>query len=47
VSLVEGEVRTHKTWGQCEARVKGKMARFKKALSPAEEASIIAEFSNL
>ncbi len=45
VSLVGGEVRTHKTWGECEARVKGKMARFKKALSPSEEAAIIAEFS--
>jgi ribonuclease HI len=45
VSLVDGEVMTHKTWGECEARVKGKMARFKKALSPSEEASVIAEFS--
>ena len=47
VSLVDGQVLTHKTWGECEARVKGKMARFKKALSPQEEATIIAEFSNL
>lgn len=47
VSLVGGEVLTHKTWGECESRVKGKMARFKKALSPEEEASIIVEFSKL
>lgn len=45
VSMVDGQVLTHKTWGECEARVKGKMARFKKALSPSEEATIIAEFS--
>ncbi|MDB5224854.1 MAG: ribonuclease [Candidatus Adlerbacteria bacterium] len=45
VSLVDGTVMTHKTWGECEARVKGKIARFKKAASAAEESSIIADFS--
>ncbi|MEI7719771.1 MAG: ribonuclease H [bacterium] len=45
VSMVDGTVVTHKTWGECEARVKGKMARFKKATSPSEEAAIIKEFS--
>jgi ribonuclease HI len=41
VSLVDGSVQTHKTWVECEARVKGKKAKFKKALSPEEEAEII------
>lgn len=45
VSKVDGVVMTHKTWGECEARVKGKSARFKKATSPEEEAQIIAAFS--
>jgi len=45
VSLVDGKVLVHKTWAECEARVKGKAARFKKALSVEEEAEIIKEFS--
>lgn len=45
VSAVDGSVVVHQTWAECEARVKGKMARFKKALSKEEEARIIAEFS--
>ena len=45
VSLVEGKIMTHRTWGECEARVKGKQARFKKALSPTDEAEIIKAFS--
>ena len=45
ISKVDGKIETHKTWGECEARVKGKMARFKKATSPEEEHAIIAEFS--
>lgn len=45
VSKVDDKVLVHKTWGQCEARVKGKAARFKKALSPEDEAKIIKEFS--
>lgn len=45
ISKVDGVVMTHKTWGQCEARVRGKKARFKKALSPAEEQDILAAFS--
>lgn len=45
VSLVDGEVRVHKTWAECHARVKGKKARFKKAISAAEEAAIIKDFS--
>jgi ribonuclease HI len=41
VSLVDGSVETHKTWAECETRVKGKKAKFKKALSAEEEAEII------
>ncbi|MCA9354784.1 MAG: ribonuclease HI [Candidatus Kaiserbacteria bacterium] len=46
VSAVDGVVETHKTWKECEDRVKGKSGvRFKKALSAAEEQEIIADFS--
>jgi ribonuclease HI len=44
VSLVDGSIKTHKTWAECEARVKNKKARFKKATSPGEEKAIIADF---
>ncbi len=44
VSLVEGEITTHKTWAECEARVKGKKARFKKVLSADEEHKLILEW---
>lgn len=47
VSLVGGEVQTHKTWAECESRVKGAgFARFKKALSKEEEEQIVKDFSN-
>jgi len=46
VSEVRGVIKTHKTWEECEKRVKGNKARFKKALSPEEEKEIIEEFSN-
>jgi ribonuclease HI len=45
VSSLQGVVMVHATWAECEARVKGKPARFKKAMSKEEEADIIAEFS--
>lgn len=45
VSKVDSKTMTHKTWGECEARVRGKSARFKKALSQEDEAKIIKEFS--
>lgn len=46
VSAVNGVVQVHKTWKECEARVKGQSgARFKKALSAAEESIISSEFS--
>lgn len=45
VSRVDGVVLVHKTWAECEQRVRGKNARFKKALSMQEEKEIIADFS--
>lgn len=46
VSSLEGKIVFHKTWAECEARVKGKKgARFKKALTKEEEASIVKEWS--
>ncbi len=46
VSKVDGVIKTHATWSECEARVKGqKGARFKKAISVSEEAEIKADFS--
>ena len=44
VSCVDDEVRVHRTWNECEARVRGKKARYKKSLSSADEAAIISEF---
>ncbi len=44
VSLVDGEVKTHQSWPECQARVKGKDAWFRKALSPEHEAEIIDHF---
>ena len=46
VSMVGGKILTHKTWSECEARVKGKPARYKKAVSVENEKEIIAEFSS-
>lgn len=47
VSEVDGKVLVHKAWGECEARVRGKSARFKKALNAAEESELIRKFSNI
>jgi ribonuclease HI len=48
VSMVDGKIETHETWGECESRVKGKSdARFKKSISEIDEADIIAEFQSL
>jgi len=44
VSLVDDEVKVHATWKECEDRVKGKKARFKKVFSKAEEAKLIEEW---
>ncbi len=46
VSMVNGKLMTHKTWAECEKRVKGVSgARYKKASSFENEQEIIAEFS--
>jgi len=42
VSVIDGQVMTHKTWGECEKRVKGKPAKYKKAFSKEEEAKLRA-----
>ena len=45
VSMVQGVIETHHAWAECEKRVKGvKGAKYKKALDPAGQAQIIAEF---
>lgn len=41
LSLVDGVIMRHSTWPMCEARVKGKRAKFKKALSADEEREIV------
>ncbi len=46
VSVLNGIVKTHATWAECEARVHGhSFVRFKKALDADDEAKIIKEFS--
>lgn len=45
VSMVNGSVETHRTWAECEARVKGKRgAKYKKVFSADEERNLIAEW---
>lgn len=45
ISKVEGVIKIHQTWKECEERVRGqKGTRFKKAVSAEEEKQIIAEF---
>ena len=45
VSAVAGVVQIHKTWAECEARVKGKKGtRFKKSLDAKNEKEIAREF---
>ncbi len=45
VSLVGGMIETHKTWAECEARVRGKGgARYKKVFSAQEESDLIQEW---
>lgn len=44
VSVVGGVIVKHKTWAECEQRVKGKAARFKKSLSAEDEAAIVKDF---
>ncbi len=44
VSLVGGEVKTHKTWSECEKRVAGQKAKFKKVFNKEEEESLIKQW---
>ena len=45
VSMVDGEIRVHKTWDECKARVAGASgAKYKKSTSPSNEEEIIREF---
>lgn len=48
ISKIDGAIQVHKTWAECEARVKGKSgARFKKAMSEKDQADIVLEFSKI
>ncbi|MEZ4114254.1 MAG: hypothetical protein R3B65_02310 [Candidatus Paceibacterota bacterium] len=42
--MVDGKIEKHTTWAECEARVKGKKARFKKTFSKEDEENIIKEW---
>lgn len=44
LSLINGELQKHEKWSECEARVKGKKAKFKKALSKDHEEEIVKEW---
>ncbi len=46
ISSIGGEIKIHRSWAECEARVKGvKGAQYKKSSSAMNEAEIIDEFS--
>ncbi len=46
VSAVDGKVEIHKTWAECEKRVKGVGgAKFKKSLSKEDEEKLVSEWS--
>lgn len=46
ISLVDNKIETHKTWLECESRVKGiSGAKYKKAMSAENEEEIIKEFT--
>ena len=44
LSLVNGVVKRHHNWAECEKRVSGKNARFRKATSSEHEREIIEEW---
>jgi ribonuclease HI len=44
LSLVDGVTMKHATWAECEARVKGKKAKFKKSISAEDEQEILKEW---
>jgi ribonuclease HI len=45
LSMVDGVVVKHATWAECEQRVKGQKAKFRKSLSAEDEAEIIASWT--
>ncbi|MDB5225698.1 MAG: Ribonuclease [Candidatus Adlerbacteria bacterium] len=45
ISEVDGVVMVHKNWPECEKRVRGRRARFKKVYTPQEEAEVVATYS--
>jgi len=45
LSMLDGEIKEHATWAECETRVKGKKAKFRKAISAEEEKQILEEWS--
>ena len=45
LSLIDGVVMRHQTWAECEARVKGHNAKFKKAVSAEHEQEILDEWN--
>lgn len=48
VSMVDGVIQIHKTWKECEARVKGKKGtKFKKSLDTENEKEIIKDFGGI
>ena len=47
VSLLDGVIRIHKTWNECEKVVKGKNARFRKTSDDLDEAVLIKEYEGL
>ncbi len=48
ISMVGGVIETHKTWAECEKRVKGvKGTKYKKSLNSVDEAKIIEEWGTL
>lgn len=44
LSIVDGVAMRHMTWAECEARVKGKKAKFKKSISQEDEKNILHEW---
>jgi ribonuclease HI len=44
LSLLDGKLERHATWKECEARVKGRPAKFKKVRSPEEERTTLASW---
>lgn len=45
LSMIDGKIEKHATWADCEKRVRGKKAKFKKAVSHEDEQKIIAEWT--